>query len=194
MRHQIASIIKLLIVLAIIALGGHLWGSWKLPFIGKQLADHEVDCIAGAITSDARYPGDIDVEVRRAVADAVVAYSEKYKTDICDVFMKGLTLVPRGFVRKKLGVPLPYFRSLTYIRRSAEYTEAAWLADLEIAKESRGKLGLFRGGATHYLRSPRKSDWIAQPKEAVEEMQAKLKLLGRARRGKEEVGGARFFE
>ena len=68
------------------------------------------------------------------------------------------------------------------------------MSDLEIAKESRGKLGFLRGGATHYLRSPRKSDWIAQSSEAVAEIEAKMKPLGRARRGKEEVGGARFFE
>ncbi len=194
MRHQIASIIKLLLVLVIIALGGHLWGSWKLPFIGKQLSDLEVECIAGSITSDARYPGDIDVEVRRAVADAVVAYSEKYKTDICDVFKKGLTLVPRGFVRKQFGVTVPYFRAVGYIRNSAEYSESAWLSDLEIAKESRGKLGLLRGGATHYIRAPRKSDWIAQPPEAANLIETTLKPKGRARRGSEEVGKARFFE
>ncbi|NBV77348.1 hypothetical protein EBR66_04255 [bacterium] len=192
--HSLLSIVKYGAILAIVLAVGHAFGIWKLPFVGKQLADHEVECIAGAITSDARYPGDLDVEVRRAVADAVVSYSEKYKTDICDVFKKGLTLVPRGFVRKKLGVPLPYFRDVRYIRNSAEYSEAGWLADLEIAKESRGKLGLLHGGATHYARSPRISDWIAQPKEAVAEIEAKMKLLGRAKRGGVEVGGARFFE
>ena len=194
-------ILKRMLLVAVLALAvvlvgmvGHLFGAWKLPFVGKQLSDLEVECIAGAITSDARYPGEVDIEVRRGIADAIVAYSEKYKVDICDVFGKGLTLVPRGYVRKKLGVPLPYFRSVKYIRMSAEYSEPAWIVDLEIAKESRGKLGLFRGGATHYVRSPRKSDWIAQPKEAVAEMEAKMKPLGRARRGREEVGAARFFE
>jgi hypothetical protein len=110
------------------------------------------------------------------------------------VFKKGLTLIPRGFVRKQFGVTVPYFRSVKYIRNSAEYTEAGWLADLEIAKESRGKLGILRSGATHYLRAPRKSDWIAQPPEAVQEIETQLKPLGRARRGNEEVGKARFFE
>lgn len=182
-----------MLLLALFGLVGHVLGFWKLPFIGKQLSDLEVDCIAAAIVSDARYPGDLDVEVRKGVADAVVAYSEKYGKGICDVYRHGLTLVPVGFVRPKVLGVVSYFRVPDYARK-VETDEAGWLADLEIAKESRGKLKLMRSGATHYVRAPRKSDKVAQPPEAANLIETTLKPKGRARRGSEEVGKARFFE
>lgn len=167
-------------------------GLLKLPKREVTLTDLEVECLAAAMTSDARWAGDIEEEVRRGVGLAVIAYSRTHKTDICDVFNRGLTLVPPGYQRPKfLGVIGEYRRFVWYVKHSLEFNEAAWKADFALASELRSVSDA--GPATRYVRKERKSDWIAQPPEAIARIKSEQTLLGRAQRNGKEVGSALFF-
>lgn len=171
-----------------VVLVGYYVGWVRIPVFEKQLSELESDCVVAAIHADARWAGDVDEAVRREVGRAVIRHARVFRRDICDVFRLGLTLVPNGY--KRWGGF--YFRTEKYVRNSLEATEASWKSDLQLVQ------GLFKEGAdgcaTHYLRKPRKSDWIAQSGTARDEIRATMRSVGRAKNQKgSEVGSAEFF-
>lgn len=166
---------------------GYYTGWIRIPVFEKPLSELEAECVVAAIHSDARWAGDVDLTVRREIARTVIRNARVYRRDICDVFRLGLTLVPEGYTRWG-----GYFRTEKYVRNSLEATEASWKSDLQLVQELLKENG--DGCATHYLRKPRKSDWMAQSDKARAAMRLQMRSVGRAKDDKgTEIGNAEFF-
>ena len=187
MIGRIFSTITALCVLLTVGLILYAFGIVRVPIFEKQLSELETECVVAAIHSDARWSGDADLVVRREVGRAVLRHARLFRRDVCDVFRRGLTLVPEAY--KRWGW---YFRSEKYVRNSLEATDASWKSDLQLVhdllKEKNGE-----GCATHYLRKARKSDWVAQPETARKLIRSTMKSVGKAKENGRDVGDAEFF-
>lgn len=184
--RKIVGMLTALFWLTIVVLIGFYMGWVKLPVLEKSLSEHESECLVAAIHADARWAGDGDLAVRRDIALTVMRHAKTFKRDVCDVFRSGLTLIPEKYTRWNL-----YYRTEKYIRNSLEATEASWKSDLQLVQQL--QKSPTTGCATHYVRKPRKSNWLAQSEGARAEIRSKMQSVGRAQQDGKEVGEAEFF-
>lgn len=168
-------LVKWAIILAsIIATGVILWmaniiGPVKSPEI--RVAENEIQCVAAVSLVDAKREPGVNLEVvRENIAKAVRRYSIIHKTSVCDVFEKGLTMIPVGYKRKGLYLG----RKLWFVK--TEFAGTAWDSAQVMAK--RVLLipePLLGGCATHYIRAERTFNESKEAMTGLRQMQPEPK-------------------
>lgn len=174
-----------LIFACIVAVGIILWmagliGPAKSPEI--RVAENEIQCVASAALADAKREPGVNLDlVRENIAKAVRRYAITYKTSVCDVFEKGLTMVPVGYKRGGFYAG----RKLWFVK--IEFAGTAWDSAQVMAKRVLTIPETLLGGcATHYIRAERT---FSESKEAI----AGIRTMKPAAKAPNELSKIEFF-
>jgi hypothetical protein len=182
-----------------IAWVGHITRIQRIPFLEKgppPLSEKILLCAAKAMQLDGRLTGETSDAVRLKIAESVFTYAKVFKEPVCDVVKNGMTLVPRGFLRK--GQSLYIGRGDFYANLVTADEETK--VDVELIKKHGLSVeSVSSDGPTAYLRK-RNLSRIVQDESSQSTLRAipvirkEMDSLGLARDEKgETVGVTEFF-